>query len=200
MTNLICFGDSITAGANVPDGFRWPVILQGLLEAWRPGEFRVYNRGVGSNTALQGFDRLATDVLPMLPGLVLIQFGYNDATVYPHAQVPRVGREEFMAKLREMHRITCAQGGQAAFIINHPERSPSPQGNGRTYQENYRPYEEAIRQVAQELGAPAIDLPRMMQERGTDLEAFLAEDGIHLTEAGNREYAEMVLTALARML
>jgi len=136
VTNLICFGDSITAAASVADAFRWPVILQRLLEAWRPGQFRVYNRGIGSNTAVQGFDRLATDVLPLLPGLVLIQFGYNDATVYPHAQIPRVGLEEFRAKLREMHRIIRAQGGRAAFIINHPERSRDPQGNGRTYQEN----------------------------------------------------------------
>jgi len=40
----------------------------------------------------------------------------------------------------------------------------------------------------------------MIRERGTDLDAFLAEDGIHLTEAGNREHAEMVPAALVRIL
>jgi lysophospholipase L1-like esterase len=198
--NLICFGDSITQASGVADCERWTAVLQHLLEAWRPGTFRLFNRGIGGHTAVQGFDRLGNDVLPLLPGLVLMEFGFNDAHILPHARIPRVSLDEFSAKMREMHRIIEERGGRVVLIINHTQDSTLVQGDGRSYTEGYLPYDTAIRALAVELNVPAIDLPTMMAERDVDLGAFLTEDGIHLTAAGNAEYADMVYTALRPVL
>ena len=103
--NIICFGDSITEGAEFAKPERWPSVLQSKLDSGQMGRFKVYNRGVGGDTTACGFDRLDTDVLPLLPGLLLVQFGFNDANVRDWAVVPRVGLQEFKKNLREFHRI-----------------------------------------------------------------------------------------------
>lgn len=200
MTNIICFGDSITQAAGVPDAARWPVVLHELLDAWQPGAFAVYSRGVGGNTCAQGFDRLQWDILPLLPGVVLFEFGYNDAHVQDFTLLPRVSLPEFHAKMTEMVRVIAAQGGQSVLIINHAERNVLPQGNGLSYSEAYRPYDAALRELSAKLTVPAIDLPAMMIARYVNLDEFLVADGIHLSAAGNRLYAEMVCDGLKACL
>jgi len=193
---IICFGDSITQAYGPPERDRWPMALQQRLDDWQPGRFKVFNRGIGGQTSSQGLDRIGCDVAPLLPGIVLIQFGFNDAVIMPGLKAPRVGVDGFQAKLREIHRVVRAGRGRPVFIINHTERSPDRQENGRTYQENYKPYDKALRQVAKSLRAAAIDLPLMMKERAVNLDAFLAADGIHLTPDGNHLYADMVFEGL----
>jgi lysophospholipase L1-like esterase len=199
--NIICFGDSITHGRAFAEGDRWPSLVQFKLNAWKSGEYKVYNKGQGGHTTAQGFDRLPDDVIPYLPGWLLVEFGLNDANVRDWAQVPRVGLAEYEKNLREFHRIAHAHNGSCAFIINHTilER-PVLQANGKTYYANFQPYNEVVRRVAHDLGAPTIDLPRMMQERGIDLTRCVVEDGVHLTIEGNHLYADMVLTALQDIL
>ncbi|HOS44264.1 MAG TPA: SGNH/GDSL hydrolase family protein [Armatimonadota bacterium] len=200
MTNIICFGDSITQAAGVPDAARWPVVLQALLDDWRPGAFAVYSRGAGGHTCVQGFDRLQGDVLPLLPGVVLLEFGYNDAVIYEFTREPRVGLAEFRAKMTEIMRVIAARGGQPVLIINHTERSVLKQGDGRSYADGYAPYEAAIRALSAGLNVPAIDLPAMMRDRGVNLDDFVTADGIHLSLAGNRTYAAMVCDGLRACL
>jgi lysophospholipase L1-like esterase len=52
--------------------------------------------------------------------------------------------------------------------------------------------------VAAELNAPAIDLPAMIESRKISLPEFLVPDGVHLSTAGNKAYAEMVLDGLMK--
>ena len=68
--------------------------------------------------------------------------------------------------------------------------------NGETYNANFVPYDQAIRQVANDLEAPAIDLPRLMQEQNVGVHSLVSEDGLHLSVAGNHHYANIVFTAL----
>ncbi len=195
--NIICFGDSITEGAEFPEPQRWPAMLQAKLECWQAGAFHVYNRGVGGDTSARGFDRLEVDVLPLLPGVVLAQFGFNDANVRDWAMVPRVGLPEFRKNLREFHRVIRAHRGQCVFVVNHSIAAVAGyQGNDNSYRENAAPYNAAIREVARELRASIIDLPKRLDERSVDLQAFLADDGLHLSANGNRVYADMVFDAL----
>lgn len=197
--NIICFGDSITSAKDFAEGDRWPTILQFKLNAWRPDIYKVYNRGIGGNTTAQGLERMEEDVLPYLPGLLLIQFGFNDSNIRPWSQVSRVGIEDYQKNLREFQRIAAAHQSQCVFIINHliarngdTHRMP----NGENYNTNFAPYDQAIRQVVENLKAPAIDLPRLMQEQHVSIDSLVSEDGLHLSIAGNHRYAEMVFTAL----
>ncbi len=199
--NIICFGDSITHARAFAEADRWPKIVQFELNKWQDGQYAVYNRGQGGHTTAQGFDRLPDDVIPYLPGLLLVEFGLNDANVRDWAKVPRVGLAEYEKNLREFHRIAHAHNGQCVFIINHSilER-PNRQANGKTYYANFQPYNQALRRVAQELNAPSIDLPLMMQQRQIDLPRFVVQDGVHLTVEGNHLYADMVLEKLKDIL
>jgi lysophospholipase L1-like esterase len=195
--NIVCFGDSITQAAEVAPGERWPVLLELKLNAQYPGRFRVHNQGVGGNTSAQGVDRLAGCVIPLLPGIVLAQFGFNDCHMPIGRIYPRVGLVEFERKLREIHGMAAAYKSRTVFIVNHLERSLTPQADGRSYSAGYRPYEKVIRRVARALRAPMIDLPVMMRRRKIPVGTFVIKgDGIHLSPLGNRLYADMVCESL----
>lgn len=200
-TNIICFGDSITEAAEFPANERWPTLLQVYLDAWRLSEFKVHNRGIGGDTTAGAFDRIEHDVLPLLPGVLLVQFGFNDANVRDWAVVPRVGLNEFKKNLHEFHRVTRTHGGRCVFIVNHTVAAEAgKQGNGMRYNDNVEPYNRAIREVAQTCQAATIDLPALMAERQIALDLFVIDDGLHLSVFGNRLYAEMVLAALKEIL
>ncbi len=199
--NIICFGDSITEGAEFGGSESWPARLQQTLERSYGDRWRVYNRGVGGDTTARAFDRFDCDVLPLLPGWLLLQFGFNDANVRDWAQVPRVGVGEFERNLREFYRLAGAHGGHGVFIVNHTvDAVAGRQGNGRSYVENHAPYERALRALAEELAAPLIDLPRLMVSSGVMPADFLSADGIHLSARGNALYADMVSEAFIRLL
>lgn len=53
MINIVCFGDSITEGAEFPANVRWTTLLQSKLDTVKPGVFEVHNRGIGGNTSAQ---------------------------------------------------------------------------------------------------------------------------------------------------
>jgi lysophospholipase L1-like esterase len=199
--NIVCFGDSITHAGGLAERDRWPGILQAKLNEWKPGKFAVYNRGIGGHTTAQGFDRFRTDVLPLLPAVVLVQFGFNDSYVPDWSRKPRVGVDEYKANLRELHRTIRAHKGKCVLIVNHTiGRLNLRAGDGRTYNSNLAPYNPAVRATAKALKARTIDLPAMMKKRKVVLKKFLTKDMVHLSAEGNHIYADMVFEALTTIL
>jgi lysophospholipase L1-like esterase len=197
MINIICFGDSITEGAEFPVNARWPNLLQNKLDEIKPDSFKVHNRGVGGNTSAQGFDRFWTDVMPLLPGVLLIQFGFNDANVKDFSIVPRVGLVEFEKNLKEFHRIAKENNSVPVFILNHTiGEVDGNQGNGKTYNENMLPYGNMVRQIANELNAELIDMPLQMTLRDVDVNDFVSGDKLHLTIGANHIYADIIYSGL----
>ncbi len=199
--NIVCFGDSITYAGGLAECDKWPTMLQYKLEEWSFGRFKVYNRGIGGNTTANGMDRFDTDVLPLLPATVLIEFGFNDSNVVDWTRVNRVGVEEYRKNLTEFQRLIKTHKGKTIFIVNHTiaRREPA-QGNGKSHNTNLRPYNIAVKEVAKRAKAPVIDLPAMMKKRRVDLKKFLTDDGIHLSAEGNHLYAGMVFQALKTIL
>lgn len=195
--NIICFGDSITEGDEFPPECRWTTLLQEQLDNIQPGLCQVHNRGIGSDTTAQGLDRFAQDVLPLLPGLVLVQFGFNDANVPSWSDVPRVSLAEFERNLIEFHRVIVRKHGTCVFVVNHSIGAVTgKQGNGKTFNENYMPYSDAVRKLALELETPCVDLPLLMRQRGINLDDFLSLDLIHLSLEANELYADMIFEIL----
>lgn len=195
--NIICFGDSITEGAEFPQELRWTTLLQGLLNQSEPDLFTVHNRGIGGNTTAQGLDRFASDVLPLLPGLVLVQFGFNDANIPDWSGISRVSVQEFERNLTEFHQVITDKNGTCVFVINHTIGAvPGKQGNGKTYNENFLPYNDLIRSLSSELKTPCIDLPLLMRQREIDLDLFLSLDLLHLSVEANEIYADMIYEIL----
>jgi lysophospholipase L1-like esterase len=197
MLNIICFGDSITEGGDFETPKRWTSLLQGRLDEKYPEAYRVINKGIGGNTSAQGFDRFCDDVLPYLPGLLLVEFGFNDANVKDWSIEPRVSLGEFVRNLKEFHRIATAKNTSCVFILNHSiAEVDGRQGNGLTYSQNLLPYDQAVITLAEELKAEVIDLPGMMAAKETPLDEYLSDDNLHLSEAGNKHYAQMVFDAI----
>ncbi len=197
MLNIICFGDSITEGGDFEKPRRWTSLLQARLDKNYPKDYRVINKGIGGNTSAQGFDRFCDDVLPYLPGLLLVEFGFNDANVKDWSIEPRVSLGEFVRNLREFHRIATAHNSRCVFILNHTIADVGGrQGNGLTYNQNLLPYNQAVITLAEELNAKVIDLPEMMAAKGVPLKEYLSDDNLHISEAGNKHYAQMVFDVI----
>jgi len=197
MLNIICFGDSITEGGDVDKIKRWTSILQARLDENFPEGYRVINKGIGGNTSAQGFDRFFDDVLPYLPGLLLVEFGFNDANIRDWSIEPRVSLVEFVRNLREFHRIAAAKSASCVFILNHTiDEVDGLQGNRLTYNENLSPYNQAVIVLAEELRAEVIDLPGMMAVKSIPLDEYLSDDNLHLSETGNKHYAQMIFDVI----
>ena len=197
MLNIICFGDSITEGGDFEKPKRWTSLVQTRLDEKYPEAYRVINKGIGGNTSAQGFDRFCDDVLPYLPGLLLVEFGFNDANVKDWSNEPRVSLREFVRNLKEFHRIATAKNTSCVFILNHNiAEVDGRQGNGLTYNQNLLPYDQAVITLAEELKAEVIDLPGMMAAKETPLDEYLSDDNLHLSEAGNKHYAQMVFDVI----
>lgn len=196
MENVICFGDSITASKPFAEDRRWTAVLQAKLNELAPERFAVFNRGVGGHHTADGLARYEADVLPHLPGTVVLEFGFNDASFIPGRHIARVPLPAFVINLTEMIRLVRLSGGKPILIANHPmdPSRPSPQGNDQLYFHNYAPYQVAIRQVAADTGTPLIDLEVAFAD--LPLSEFLSEDGLHLSVEGNRTYALAVLEGL----
>jgi lysophospholipase L1-like esterase len=197
MINIICFGDSITEGAEFPVNARWTSLLQKKLDTAKPETFEVHNRGIGGNTSAQGFDRFWTDILPLLPGVLLIQFGFNDANVKDFSIIPRVGIVEFEKNLKEFYRIAKDNNSIPVFIMDHIiGEVDGEQGNGKTYNENIIPYNTAVRNIVNELKAEFIDIPLQMSIRNIEINDFVSGDKIHLSLEANHAYADIIYTSL----
>ena len=197
MLNIICFGDSITEGGDFEKLKRWTSLLQDSLDEKYPEAYRVINKGIGGNTSAQGFDRFCDDVLPYLPGVLLVEFGFNDANVKDWSIEPRVSLGEFVRNLREFHRIATAKNTSCVFILNHSiAEVDERQGNGLTYNQNLLPYDKAVIKLAEELKAKVIDLPGIMAAKEIPLDEYLSDDNLHLSEAGNKHYAQMVFDVI----
>lgn len=197
MLNIICFGNSITEGKDVEKSRKWTSIMQTNLDASFPNRYRIINKGISGNTSAQGLDRYGDDVLPHLPGLLLAEFGLNDANVKDWSIEPRVSLNEFIRNLQEFHRIAMANNSNCIFILNHTiAKVESKQGNDKTYNENLLPYNKAIISLAEKLQGKLIDLPAMMAKKSIPLQKYLSDDNIHLSEMGNKYYAQMVFDVI----
>jgi acyl-CoA thioesterase I len=70
--NIICLGDSLTAGVGASPGMDYPSQLSGLIGV------HVINAGVRGDTTGDALKRLDRDVLSKSPRIVLVILGMND--------------------------------------------------------------------------------------------------------------------------
>ena len=200
--NIVCFGDSITQAYNFAEVDRWPTILQFKLEALRPGFFKVFNRGVGGNTTPQALRRIKDDVIPFLPAIVLVEFGINDRGCKDWIGDYWVDLNAFKRDLKVIHDIIKRGKGECVFFVNHPlTTEPAyPIAEDLSLRGEEMPYDTAIREMARNLNAPLIDLPKLLRARKVTVRQLLSEDGCHLCAEGNHHYANAVYDGLQSVL
>jgi lysophospholipase L1-like esterase len=205
---LICLGDSLTLGIANSELDRWPVQLAlGLEKEW-PGEYEVYTRANNGATTFDSLGKIEGEIGYLLPAIVLVALGVNDALVRNTLQTAQVGLEDFRRNLVEHERFFTSKGAKTVFVVEHvsePDARPADRrfyvpGNGKTYRENYEPYRQAMLTLGRELGAPVIDLPALIEKDGLTSAALVMADGLHLTPAGEAIYARLVVRSLHDIL
>ena len=196
---LVAFGDSITEAAGVAPPYRWTALLERRL-ADDGTPVRIVNSGIGGNTTDLGLARFDADVLSHRPDIVTIEFGLNDCNVAVDV-APRNSPDRFRQNQRRIGQLLQDQNGATLFYItNQPTLWDVIFADGHAFDRRSREYNEITRDVARELGATVIDVERVFNGADVDLSEALTEDGVHLTEYGNREYALAVGDALSREL
>jgi acyl-CoA thioesterase I len=158
--NIICFGDSLTAGTGAATGMDYPSQLARMIG--RP----VINAGLPGDTTAGALVRLEQDVLARSPRIVLITIGGNDLT---HS----VDREVFSRNLQTI--ITRIQAAGALVVVGGIEVPLRDRGFREGYQE-----------VARATGA--ILIPNIFQ--GILGRPDLMSDPIHPNTAGYTLIAE----------
>jgi acyl-CoA thioesterase-1 len=158
--NLICFGDSLTAGTGAATGKDYPSQLARMIG--RP----VINAGLPGDTTAGALARLQQDVLSRSPRIVLITLGGNDLT---HG----VDREVFSRNLQTI--VTRIQAAGALVVVGGIEVPLRDRG-----------FPEGYREVARVTGA--ILIPNIFQ--GILGRPDLMSDPIHPNTAGYTLMAE----------
>lgn len=169
---IVCIGDSITAGQHLDEGFSpWPGLLR---------DAEVFAKGVPGDTTRMGLERFPQDVQSLVPDLVVIQFGHNDANRWlTDRGLPRVSLPAYVANLVEMvERVRIFDAVPILCALTPSTRSAE---HGRDCER----YDAALRGVARDLGVQLADVRPAIHE--THL-----LDGLHLNFDGHLAYAAIV--------
>ena len=181
---IIAFGDSLTAGAGVPQSASYPADLARLM-AQAHSSYRVINRGVSGDTTTDALQRLPA-VIALHPRWVLLEFGGNDGLRGLPLSTTRAHLQTMIAALQK--------AGIHVLLV------------GMTLPPNYgAPYVRAFQDIFPSLAAqdhvPLLPvlyqdlIPRLRTDPG-----LLQDDGIHASVRGNAVVAETVWHALRPLL
>ncbi|MFC0189148.1 GDSL-type esterase/lipase family protein [Fictibacillus aquaticus] len=166
MKTLVCFGDSITADEQSPDGsLRLTPRLRKELIGWN-----VINAGVPAETTRAAIKRLQSDVLDQEPHCVTILFGANDAS--DHRLVPLEEYGEHLAFMIE-------KIGPEKVVLISPAPVDERQQNARS-NERMEKYRNKSAELARSYGTGFLDLWSIMNN--TSYKELLEEDGLHFNE------------------
>jgi len=163
---IICFGNSITAGSGVSQNQAYPFVLSELLE------FPVINAGQSGDTSSDGLRRLERDVLAYQPRLVIIEFGGNDFLI-------RLPLSQTINNVQIMTQAIQAKGAMVAIA----------DVSCGIIMENYRKgYKRLARQTQ------AIFIPNLL--KGIITNPSLKSDPLHPNAQGHRIIAERIYQAV----
>ena len=174
-TNIIAFGDSLTAGYGAAPGEDYPSKLGPMIGA------TVLNAGVSGDTTAGGLRRLDW-VLRAHPDVVVVALGANDGL-----------RGLPVAAMRDnLVRIVTRLRASGARVLLAGMRLPPNYGAAYT-----REFAEAFRAVARETAVPFV--PFLLEGVAGDARLNQA-DGIHPNAAGQRIVADTLWPAVKPLL
>ena len=186
---VVCLGDSITHRG-------YPEALAELLHV------TVADAGVDGDASRAGAARVATDVLPRKPDVVVILFGTNDLRI--DAAKVYAAPEQYAANLRRIVEQCRAAGARpvlctvppidaAAFYTRHKRATFDAKGGLTGVLASYH---DAAAGVAAEAKVPLVDLSAELSAGGD----WPTVDGVHPTPAGAHRLAVLVARRVAPLL
>jgi acyl-CoA thioesterase-1 len=165
-SQIICFGNSITAGSGVSEKETYPYLLSELLD------YAVINAGRPGEVSSDGLRRLENDVLVYQPRLVIIEFGGNDF-------LRKLPLSETIDNIRIITEAIQANGAMVAI---------ADVSSGMIMKDYRNSYKRLARQ------AGAIFIPNLL--KGIITNPSLKSDYIHPNAEGQRIIAERIYQAI----
>ena len=177
---LVCFGDSLTAGAGTGPGESYPDYLQSALDQ-RHIHYRVDNQGISGNTTKDGLQRLP-GILALHPAVVLVEFGGNDGLRGLPIADTRANLDLIVATLQRSGARVALAG-----ITLPPDYGP----------DYIRQFNQTYTLLAKKYRVPM--LPFLLQNV-YGVPGMMQPDRTHATAAGNRIVARNLLPLLLPLL
>jgi lysophospholipase L1-like esterase len=186
-TKFVGFGDSLTEGVISPapsllikldSPSAYPAILQGLLSArYTAQTVTVLNRGKAGEQAADGLPRFLDVLRQDTPQVAIVLEGFNDLSALGNK-----GITQAVGAVESMVRQARSRGVVVLLATLPPERAGAPKTLSNSI---YNEFNRQIRSTAQDEGAQLIDLSAELSV------ASIGSDGVHLTESGYQEMANV---------
>jgi len=194
---LLFTGDSVTDCGRRDDpeglgsGYVRDIVASGALEG-----AAVINTGVGGNRVIDLEKRWQQDVLGHRPDVVSMLIGVNDVWRRYDSNDPTT-LEQFAAGYRSL--LSQAADAGIRLVLLEPFVLPVTEEQ-ISWREDLNPKIEAVHELAAEFDAILVPTDRELTALAADVgPSTLAVDGVHPTEQGHREIADLWLdTVLAR--
>lgn len=187
---LTCFGDSICHGHGVNRDESWVFLVREVLQQHFPG-LQVRNAGVNGETAEDGLDRLYDVLAPTPPDILYVQFGLNDAWMWHSSEA------DYLDAMQDIVEKSRGRGVRRILVgTNHPVcplPGDIPMDDG--FRAMVQRFNEALREQIGRWGnhVALVDIEKLCSGSGQDPASLVQEDGVHLSVAGNRLYADILL-------
>ena len=172
---IVALGSSSTWGAGASKReYAYPHRLAALLQARFPSaQIRVLNRGVGGELGAETEARIARDVLPEKPDLVIWQIGTNDVLDDLDPDVPMKAVRAGIAQIRR---------AGADVILMDMQYAPAVLAH-----ERFHAMEHALWITARASGVPLFRRFALMREWAENgqmsMTAMIGPDHLHMTDA-----------------
>jgi acyl-CoA thioesterase I len=177
---LVCFGDSLTAGAGLTSNQAYPAALQRDLDKLGY-QYDVANRGTSGATSKDAVAALAA-ILRLHPALVIVEFGGNDGLRGIPLDQMRHNLDTVLTALQQAH-IQILLAGITL-----------PPNYGADY---IRQFDQVYRDLA---ASHHTALVPMLYKDLINVPGTIQADGIHPTAEGSEIIANTLLTALKPLL
>jgi acyl-CoA thioesterase I len=178
---IVAFGDSLTAGYNLPSSQSYPSLLQQKLD--RDGHnYEVVNAGVSGDTSAGGLRRIDWALEAGEVRIVILELGANDILRgQPVSEMKR--------NLSQIIERAKSRGAQVLLAGMY-----APTNTGTEYQRQVR---DAFQELAREHNVAFIPF---FLERVAGIESLNQADRVHPNPEGTAIVADTVYTALQPML
>ena len=180
-TNLLIYGDSISAGYGMDTDKQWSEELQKILIKEKIS-LTIINKSLSGETTGGGLSRLENIIVNSKPSYILIELGGNDALRgYPPAKIKN--------NIQEMIDLSIGKG--VKVLLMQIRILPN---YGKRYQASF---ESLYVEVSEENNIPLI--PFMLNDIALNKELML-DDGIHPNATAQPLIAEFLYTNLLPLM
>jgi lysophospholipase L1-like esterase len=182
---IVCIGNSNVNGFPHPRSRCWVSLFREMTG------HSVINKGINGDSTDGVIQRFASDVSAHRPGIVVVLSGTNDFILLGR------GPQEVMENYRKMAELAMGQGIKPVFLIpplTEPEQAGRAWLDGTDYHACNRQLAE-LRSMMLEYGEAEAGKVQVIDLQAAYTGGFV--DGIHLTEEGHAQTAQLLATALA---